>query len=76
MRIISQNGTYNFPFEGIYLGLDANDMSKINAYSASNGVFLKTVAIYTNPNQARQILEELTENKTKIYQFPPDENLG
>lgn len=75
MRIISQDGNLSFPFETIYLGISINNTSQINAYSVNSGTYLKTLATYSTPEKAREIVQTLIPNKSGIYQFPTDEDL-
>ena len=88
MRIISQNGKVDLPYEQIAISIDCDDERTIIAYAVSSGTIWE-LAEYSKKEKAEKAMEELrTEygnykqaksseyyfafNYPKVFRFPKD----
>lgn len=87
MRLISQDGMIDVPYENLTISVDNdNDDGKVHILARGIAEYLLIIiAVYSNTDKALKVMEMLREEyletvydyrtKPKVFQFPKDEEV-
>lgn len=64
MRVISQNGEFDFPYEQIIVQRNENI---VQAIPISTGVMIKTLGEYETPEKAEKAMEMLQDSYVRLW---------